>query len=113
MSRPGIVTAVGGDVSHVKEGDHVMVTWVQRNATRATAATDAGQSHIQGPAVYYGAPALRARSPGRGDTVADQQMVVPLDKASPPTHLDHRLRGHDWRGRGIERGAGAAWQTRW
>src|SRR6202040_3734707 len=32
----GIVNAVGAQVSHVKEGDHVMVTWVQRGATRGT-----------------------------------------------------------------------------
>src|ERR1700720_3110340 len=32
----GVVSAVGAEVRHVKEGDHVMVTWVQRNATRAT-----------------------------------------------------------------------------
>src|SRR3954471_20668167 len=32
----GVVTGVGKEVSHVKEGDNVMVTWVQRNATRYT-----------------------------------------------------------------------------
>src|SRR5437879_2917047 len=32
----GVVTAAGSQVGHVKEGDHVMVTWVQRNATSAT-----------------------------------------------------------------------------
>ena len=27
----GVVAAVGRDVTHVKEGDHVIVTWVPRN----------------------------------------------------------------------------------
>src|SRR4051812_40419086 len=29
----GIVEAVGSEVTHVREGDHVMVTWVPRNAS--------------------------------------------------------------------------------
>ncbi|MBO0686576.1 MAG: alcohol dehydrogenase catalytic domain-containing protein, partial [Candidatus Dormibacteraeota bacterium] len=32
----GVVTAIGSEVRHVKEGDHVMVTWVPRNATPTT-----------------------------------------------------------------------------
>ena len=30
----GVVTRLGHDVAHVKEGDHVMVTWVTRNPLR-------------------------------------------------------------------------------
>ena len=32
----GVVTGVGSDVTHVREGDHVMVTWVQRRAAATT-----------------------------------------------------------------------------
>src|ERR671932_922201 len=32
----GVVAGVGSAVDHVKEGDHVMVTWVPRDATAST-----------------------------------------------------------------------------
>jgi len=76
----GVVTAVGRDVSHVKEGDNVMVTWVQRNATRATPRPTPATVTYKGQQVYYGAPAWTGTFTWARDTVADQQMVVPLEK---------------------------------
>ena len=75
----GVVTAVGGEVDHVKPGDHVMVTWVQRNASRATPRPTPARVTYQGQPVSYGAPAFTGTFTWSRDTVADQQMVVPLD----------------------------------
>lgn len=77
----GVVTAAGKDVNHVKEGDHVMVTWVQRNATPSTPRPTPAQVTYKGQEVRFGAPAFTGTFTWSRDTVADQQMVVPLDKA--------------------------------
>jgi Zn-dependent alcohol dehydrogenase len=76
----GIVTGVGNEVSHVKEGDHVMVTWVQRNASRGTPRPTPAKITYRGQPVNFGAPAFTGTFTWSRDTVADQQMVVPLDK---------------------------------
>jgi Zn-dependent alcohol dehydrogenase len=77
----GIVNAVGKDVSHVKEGDHVMVTWVQRNATRHTPRPTPANVTFRGQQINFGAPAFTGTFTWSRDTVADQQMVVPLDES--------------------------------
>jgi Zn-dependent alcohol dehydrogenase len=76
----GVVSAIGGQVSHVKEGDHVMVTWVQRNATAATPRPTPANVRYKGQRVHFGAPAFTGTFTWSRDTVADQQMIVPLDK---------------------------------
>src|ERR1700687_4030021 len=76
----GVVSGVGNQVSHVKEGDHVMVTWVQRNATRSTPRPTPARVTYKGRQVHFGAPAFTGTFTWSRDTVADQQMVVPLDK---------------------------------
>src|SRR5918912_2458503 len=76
----GVVQAVGAEVTHVKEGDHVMVTWVQRNATRATPRPTPANVTYRGQQVNFGAPTFTGTFTWSRDTVADQQMVVPLDK---------------------------------
>ncbi len=76
----GVVTGVGRDVSHVKEGDHVMVTWVQRNATRATPRPTPASITYRGQQIHFWAPAFTGTFTWSRDTVADQQMVVPLDQ---------------------------------
>src|SRR5918912_3896466 len=75
----GVVTRVGRQVSHVKEGDHVMVTWVPRNATRTTPLPVPANVTYNGQQVNYGAPAWTGTFTWSRDTVADEQMVVPLD----------------------------------
>ncbi|HLF78862.1 MAG TPA: alcohol dehydrogenase catalytic domain-containing protein, partial [Dehalococcoidia bacterium] len=52
----GIVTAAGKDVPHVKEGDHVMVTWVQRNPVSGPRPVVAKVTY-RGQQVNFGAPA--------------------------------------------------------
>jgi Zn-dependent alcohol dehydrogenase len=74
----GVVTGVGPLVSHVREGDHVMVTWVPRNPTAATPPTPA-QVTYRGERVHFGAPAYTGTFTWSRDVVVDQQMVVPLD----------------------------------
>jgi Zn-dependent alcohol dehydrogenase len=76
----GVVSAIGSQVSHVKEGDHVIVTWVQRNATAATPRPTPANVSYRGQRVFFGAPAFTGTFTWARDTVADQQMVVPLDK---------------------------------
>src|SRR5712691_9534440 len=76
----GVITAVVSDVRHVRECDHVMVPWAQRNATRATPRPTPAVVTYQGQQVHFGAPAFTGTFTWARDTVADQQMVVPLDK---------------------------------
>lgn len=73
----GVVTAVGSGVAHLKEGDHVMVTWVPRHAS-ATQPTPAKVTYGSRQ-VHFGAPAYTGTFTWSRDTVADEQMVVPLD----------------------------------
>jgi Zn-dependent alcohol dehydrogenase len=76
----GVVRAIGSQVTHVKEGDHVMVTWVQRNATRATPRPVPAHVTYKGQQINFGAPAFTGTFTWSRDTVADQQMIVPLEK---------------------------------
>ncbi|MBO0714581.1 MAG: zinc-binding dehydrogenase, partial [Acidimicrobiales bacterium] len=74
----GVVTAVGSDVRHVKEGDHVMVTWVPRHPSPippSPAKVTYGRDEVK-----FGAPAYTGTFTWSRDTVADEQMVLPLDK---------------------------------
>jgi Zn-dependent alcohol dehydrogenase len=74
----GVVTAAGKEVSHLKEGDHVMVTWVQRNATRHTPRPTPAVVTYRGQQVNFGAPTFTGTFTWARDAVLDQQMVVPL-----------------------------------
>ena len=75
----GVVVATGKDVTHVKEGDHVMVTWVQRNPVNGPRPVPAKVSY-KGEEVKYGAPANVGTFTWAESIVVDEQMVVPLDK---------------------------------
>jgi len=75
----GVVVATGKDVTHVKEGDHVMVTWVQRNPVNGPRPVPAKVSY-KGEEVKYGAPANVGTFTWAESVVVDEQMVVPLDK---------------------------------
>ena len=74
----GVVTAAGNAVTHVREGDHVMVTWVQRNATRYTPPPTPANVTYRGQPVNFGAPALTGTFTWSREAVIDQQLVVPL-----------------------------------
>jgi Zn-dependent alcohol dehydrogenase len=78
----GVVTHVGKDVTHVKEGDHVITTWVSRTpisglpVSRATGATFQGRPVIADGDVYTWSEHML--------TFADK--VVPMP-ASDPTDI--------------------------
>lgn len=97
----GVVTAVGQDVSHVREGDNVMVTWVPRGASRGQPPPVPATVRYRDTQVRFGAPAYTGTFTWSRDTVADQQMVVPLE-AGVPTDVTSIL------GCAVMTGAGAA-----
>lgn len=73
----GVVIAAGSEVKHVKEGDHVMVTWVPRDGEHAT-------RHADGVALDVGGGVI-ARTGNSftwaDNTIADEQYVVKIDKS--------------------------------
>lgn len=75
----GVVVSAGKDVSHVKEGDNVMVTWVQRNPVSGPRPTPAKVTY-KGQQVNYGAPAAVGTFTWARDIVVDEQMVLLLEK---------------------------------
>jgi Zn-dependent alcohol dehydrogenase len=74
----GVVVSAGQEVTNVKEGDHVMVTWVPR--TPGGRAPIPARVLYKGDEVKYGAPANVGTFTWSRDVVVDEQMVVPLDK---------------------------------
>jgi Zn-dependent alcohol dehydrogenase len=71
----GVVVAKGRNVSHVKEGDHVLVTWVPRNGHEGM------DVPTQGSISYDGKPASWQAAPTWAEsTIAHEQYVVPLPK---------------------------------
>ncbi len=72
----GFVIAAGSEVKHVKEGDHVMVTWVPRDGEHATRRADGVALDVGG-----GITARTGNSFTWADnTIADEQYVVKIDK---------------------------------
>jgi Zn-dependent alcohol dehydrogenase len=74
----GVVVSAGKEVTNVKEGDHVMVTWVPR--TPGGRAPIPARVMYKGEEVKYGAPANVGTFTWSRDIVVDDQMLVPLDK---------------------------------
>ena len=73
----GIVSHVGKDVDHVKEGDNVIVTWVPRNPVRGRPASVASgvtyrEEPVNGQVYTWGK-----------DVLVNEQYVVPIDKKYP------------------------------
>lgn len=75
----GVVVAAGSAVSHVREGDKVMVTWVPRAASEDMPRPAPGQFSYRGQPVNFGAPAYTGVFTWAEATIADQQFVVKLD----------------------------------
>ena len=74
----GVVMKKGSEVTHVKEGDRVMVTWVRRDATTSTrapqaAAIDLGNGTIARGNVFTWADI----------TIADEQYIVAMPTDVP------------------------------
>jgi Zn-dependent alcohol dehydrogenase len=78
----GVVVAKGRDVSHVKEGDHVITTWVDRDSATTNqpmvlhALNDRAQyiAHWKGKAVMHSAATWAEYA------VAQERVVLPLPK---------------------------------
>ncbi len=83
----GVVVAKGREVTHVAEGDRVMLTWVQRDRFEST------PEPTPWPATFRGRPVRHGdRSPTGVFTwaevvIADQQYVVKLTDADAPTDV--------------------------
>lgn len=74
----GVVLATGSDVSHVGEGDTVLVTWVPRNA--ATAPSPPVRATLE---VSDGVAQSENVFTWADHTLADQQYVVKVDPSIP------------------------------
>ena len=70
----GVVLAVGQDVTHVKEGDTVLVTWVPRNASQAEQAPVTAQLQVSD-----GIAVSENVFTWADHTICDQQYVVKVD----------------------------------
>ena len=75
----GVVTAVGSGVTHVEEGDNVMVTWVPRGASPNIPPPTPAAITYQGNPVNFGAPVATGTFTWAETVVVDEQMVVKLD----------------------------------
>ncbi len=72
----GVVLAKGSAVTHVKEGDHVMVTWVRRDGENATRRPERVTLNLAD-----GTTAVSENVFTWADnTIADEQYVVKIDK---------------------------------
>jgi len=72
----GVVLAKGREVTHVSEGDHVMVTWVPRDAEHATRPADAVAIELPGGGVAQSQNVFTWAD----TTIADEQFVVKVPK---------------------------------
>ncbi len=73
----GIVTRVGADVSHVKEGDHAIVTWVPRTPIKGRAAP------VPSDLTYHEEPVHGSIYTWGEDALVNEQYVVPISKEDP------------------------------
>lgn len=74
----GVVVGKGRNVTHVSEGDHVMVTWVPRNGHEGMTPPTQGSMSYQGKTASWQAAPTWCES-----TVAHEQYVVPLGNDVP------------------------------
>jgi Zn-dependent alcohol dehydrogenase len=73
----GIVTHVGSDVTHLKEGDHAIVTWVRRDPVKGR-----GGSEPTG-VTYREEPVSGSVYTWGRDVLTTEQLVVPIPKSAP------------------------------
>jgi Zn-dependent alcohol dehydrogenase len=81
----GIVVAKGRDVSHVKEGDHVITTWVDRNNsnTPLPLATHALNDRVQYTYMWHGKEVSGSAATWAEYALASDRVVVPMPKDVP------------------------------
>ena len=83
----GVVVAKGQEVSHVAEGDHVMVTWVQRDRFEHTPEPSPWPASYRSKPVRHGDRSPTGVFTWAEVTMADQQYVVKLADAEAPTDV--------------------------
>ena len=83
----GVVVAKGREVSHVKEGDHVMLTWVQRDRFSDTPDPTPWPATFQGKQVRHGDRSPTGVFTWAETVIADQQYVVKLGAPDTPTDV--------------------------
>ena len=101
----GIVTHVGSDVTHLKEGDHAIVTWVRRDPVK-------GRSGSEPTGVTYREEPVSGSVYTWGrDVLTTEQLVVPIPKSTPTKDGRHtyrqRFKGGPDRGRPGDIGRGS------
>ena len=84
----GVVVAKGSAVSHVNDGDRVMVTWVPRAPSEGAPAPQAAELAYGGKPIAYGAPAWTGVYTWSESVVVDEQFVVRLGDENTKTPMD-------------------------
>jgi Zn-dependent alcohol dehydrogenase len=74
----GVVTDLGSDVTHVKEGDHVIVTWTPRLSLRDTPSHPGVEITFRGEPLHTGSVYTWAEA-----VLVHHAYVVPIAKADP------------------------------
>jgi len=83
----GQVVETGSEVTHVKPGDRVLLTWVRRAATEQGPPPQPAHVTWRGQTVRFGAPADTGVFTWSESTIADQQFVVKLSDDTVPTDV--------------------------
>ena len=81
----GVVVARGRDVRHVKEGDHVITTWVDRDSatTNQPMVTHALNDRAQYHANWKGKNVMHSAATWAEYAIAQERVVVPMPKELP------------------------------
>ena len=83
----GVVLARGREVTHVSEGDRVMLTWVQRDRFEHTPDPTPWRATHQGKQVRHGDRSPTGVFTWAETIIADQQYVVKLTEPDVPTDV--------------------------
>ncbi|HSQ12145.1 MAG TPA: zinc-binding dehydrogenase [Candidatus Deferrimicrobium sp.] len=81
----GVVVAKGRDVSHVKEGDHVITTWVDRDSatTNQPMVAHALNDRTQYNAIWKGRNIMHSAATWAEYAIAQERVVLPMPKDLP------------------------------
>jgi Zn-dependent alcohol dehydrogenase len=81
----GVVIAKGRDVRHVKEGDHVITTWVDRDSatTNQPMVTHALNDRAQYSANWQGKSVMHSAATWAEYAIAQERVVLPMPKELP------------------------------
>jgi Zn-dependent alcohol dehydrogenase len=81
----GVVVAMGRDVKHVKEGDHVITTWVDRDnsTTNQPLVAHALNDRAQSIASWKGQEVMHSAATWAEYALAQERVVLPMPKDIP------------------------------